>query len=110
MSESHFVDSVMLVFIAAISKIVDDEYTHPRQREESLTCPLLDQMRRHHRQRRKRSAFAMDMDCSKRDQSLARATLRDHHARSCLLPTFGQTHNRDRLRGKRLSQQSFDSW
>ncbi len=43
------------------------------------------------------------------DQRLARTALGDHHAGPRLLPAFGKPHDRDRLCGKGLSQQSFDT-
>jgi NAD(P)-dependent dehydrogenase (short-subunit alcohol dehydrogenase family) len=68
-----------------------------------------DQMRRDHRECRERAAFAMNMDCTKRNQSFAGAALRNHHACPRLPPAFGQSHDCDRLCGKRPSQQSFES-
>jgi len=44
-----------------------------------------------------------------RDQRLAGTAFRDHHAGPGLSPAFGDSHNGDGLRWKRLPQQTPDA-
>ena len=104
-AKPDFVHTCVPVRTQTIPASVDDEHADARKREDRLSAPFLDKLRRRHCETSERSCPGVCEDAAKRDERLSGSALRNGSGAPSLLPKFHDPHDRHRLRRERTPLQ-----
>ena len=104
-AKPNFINASESVRCHTVPASIDDEYSDTRKRQDRLSAPFLDKLRRHHRKTSERPRASVCEDAAKRNERLSGSTLRDRCSTSGFLPTLDDAHDGHRLGGKRMPLQ-----